>query len=274
MDPTLFTQAGSGREKNDGLNTQREEFLGKLYHLETSHPLQAAWRSCIDSLCSVPFDRVAVEQRGGRHYHYDFHVTYYQENAVVCQQRVEYKHNSSSVGSLPQFLSLPEKAGLLPSYAYFYYTQYLPKYIACDPEFPVPIPDFNTYIQKVRSTDYSCHPFFQALYDRESIAKEAKQQVVKESIRVFLHEHANLLNVRLLRHLFVESQTDKVFVLWDLKEFHTERMTFGETFQLTGIHEKGHTLFVSDGHHTFHLLLRWRNHMGILNPAWQISLGK
>jgi predicted secreted protein len=23
---------------------------------------------------------------------------------------------------------------------------------------------------------------------------------------------------------------------------------------------------------TFHLLLRWRNHKGILNPAWQISL--
>ena len=35
---------------------------------------------------------------------------------------------------------------------------------------------------------------------------------------------------------------------------------------------KNNTIEVISDKYKFNLLLRWRNHKGILNPAWQISL--
>jgi hypothetical protein len=78
----------------------------------------------------------------------------------------------------------------------------------------------------------------------------------------------------LTQHLLA-SQKDKHYLLWDTQTFHTDRLSDEDLTLSEFVAEhrnKKNTLVVASDTMTYRCLLRWRNHKGILKPAWQISV--
>lgn len=277
----------SSKDMNDAVNRRREEYLAGLLTADVGGDtralgLQEKWRAVIQSLCpaTVPMESVRVCHKGGRGANYDFLFQAVDEltGTVIWEQPAEFKFGARSVAALPQFLSLAEKALPFPvSYAEFYYTHYLPQYLALDDGLAtVAIPDKLTYCKLVYGSNYEVHPFFQTAYEREDEAKEEKSAVVKASIEAWLSEFSGACSMEHLTGLFKEKQLGKVFLLWSPEgggSFHVEK--FGEEdltlTEMVGVRNKN-TLVVRSATRTFNLLLRWKNHKGILYPAWQIGL--
>jgi hypothetical protein len=274
LEPGLFENAGEGRGNNDALNKQREELLEKILDIpdDALHPyyreLKQKWRACLSTLCSSEFDKIKITKKAGRSHNHDFNIQFFLETVLVHTQNVEFKHNARSIENLPQFLSLYEKQlGYMP----YYYHNYLPKYLATDPGITEPIPDESTYTSKVYSSAYSCHPFFQQLYDRDNVQHAAKVAVVNESISEFLKIHAASLDMNWLAGEFNRTQKEKKYILWDLHEFHVQELPMVTALTFDRI-KNGNAILVNSTSAQYSLLLRWRNHKGILLPAWQISL--
>ena len=277
--------AKSGRGTNDGNNTLREKALEALFNgvlpaefftdmvvgAEWTN-LRDKWHESIQRLCDKAFETVSVRHLGGRRYNYDFTATFEKDGSPVHIAKVEFKHGASKLTALPQFLSLPANASLFGiSYAEFYYDNYLKAYLEADGAFPLTIPDRATYMRYIYQNDYDKDIFFRTMYDRESINKSAKAAIVNRSI----HEYLSALRPDLaaLTVRFEETQADKHYLLWDTRTFHHAVFTPAD-LRLTsfdGIKNKN-TLIFSSATMVYSCLLRWRNHKGILLPAWQISV--
>jgi hypothetical protein len=63
--------------------------------------------------------------------------------------------------------------------------------------------------------------------------------------------------------------------MWKSGKFTTDKISVGNILEYKGIKNEN-TIVVDDleQKQEYHLLLRWKNHKGVLNPAWQISLCK
>jgi hypothetical protein len=63
--------------------------------------------------------------------------------------------------------------------------------------------------------------------------------------------------------------------MWKSGKFSNDRISIGTQLEYKGI-KNNNTIVVEDVERLqeYHLLLRWKNHKGVLNPAWQISLHK
>lgn len=277
--------AKSGRAANDANNSLREKVLESLFNnalpaeFFTDAAVGAEWRSLHDKwcesihgLCGQPFETASLRHLGGRRYNYDFAVTFEMDGRTVSTAKVEFKHGASKLTALPQFLSLPANASLFgTSYAEFYYDNYLKAYVEADGAFPLTIPDRETYLRYIYQNDYDKDPFFRMMYDREPVNKAAKASIVNRSI----HEYLSTLRPDLaaLTARFEETQTDKHYILWDTRTFHHAVFTPADLrlSSFDGIKNKN-TLVFSSATMVYSCLLRWRNHKGILLPAWQISV--
>ena len=64
-------------------------------------------------------------------------------------------------------------------------------------------------------------------------------------------------------------------MMWHNNKFNIERMMaqtkVNNTLKYIGI-KNNNTILVKSENYMYELLLRWRNHKGILNPAWQIKV--
>jgi hypothetical protein len=112
------------------------------------------------------------------------------------------------------------------------------------------------------------------MYDYEETNKAQKFDVVNRSIKQFLETYGPSIDLQKLSDKFALTQLNKTFAMWDMTDF--QLFKFGENDLLVkrfvGI-LNDNTILVESDKYKFKLLLRWRNHKGILNPAWQISLG-
>jgi hypothetical protein len=161
-------------------------------------------------------------------------------------------------------------------YDIFYYHHYIDLYIACDPGgITEPKPILDIYLKCVRSTDYTIHPFFAQLKEREPIAKLNKNKVVNDSIRDYLSRYAHSIDTTQLTQKIVQTQQDKIYLLWSNKKFHLDEIHINSIrhIEFSSISDKGNAIILRSSYDVgLHMLLRWRNHKGILNPAWQISM--
>jgi len=286
----------STRDKNDEMNKRREKVL-PLVHTSPQefleHPeygekwriVTQEWKTIVNKVTldtGVPeHTSTQLEGKGGRGCHYDYKLNYYKDTTLVASRKLEYKKGGSTLSKQPQFLSLQVKFGLFSvTYDEFYYDHYLAKYIACDMGIKEDVPARSVYLEKVTSTT-SKVPFFVQLKEREPYSQKEKKAVVQESIRDYLKQYAKELNIKGFSEKVKETQMDKHYLLWNKGKFCYDRllehemsnMTYhsiknGNTIQI----QSGSTLQIQSGSTMYSLLLRWRNHQGILNPAWQISL--
>lgn len=273
------------RGDNDHNNKIREQILRDILMLPQEYfedsnygikwkELQVKWKILLEELCKVSYDKISIKQKAGRGHHYDFLVNYTHGEQIVDEAKVEFKHHCERLTKLPQFLSLPAKQDFLEmSYAEYYYDHYLDAYLAQDIEIKVEKPTKEAYLKMVFTTNYDVHPFFRCLYDRCKYFEKEKNKIVNDSIRSFLEENGSKLDLEKISEKFKHTQKDKIFVLWDLKQFHIDRLC-DEDFNIDtneGI-KNGNSILIKSKKSTFQMLLRWRNHKGILLPAWQISI--
>jgi hypothetical protein len=255
---------------------------------------------------ATPRHKIKVDLKAGRLFNYDADITFLDEEtgATVTKQKAEFKYNAARINELPQFLSLQARYCLfpptaatataattaIPTYDEFYYTNYLPKYVAIDtgrnPNDPndiklalteLPIPPLDEYLNAVTKTDTKDLPFFAQLKEREDILfKKEKSALVDESIAQYLALYGSQIDVNAFTTKLVADQTNKHYILWKNGKFHHDMITQEEMSDIK-FHsiKNGNTIILQSAIKpsiTYHLLLRWRNHKGILNPAWQISM--
>jgi hypothetical protein len=276
----LFQTAGVGRQNNDSNNKRREEMLPHLYHTQdpTLQELKIKWRNFLVTLCSEPYDDVIVKKKGGRGANYDFQILFLRSGVVVHEMKAEFKHNASKIDKLPEYFSpAADKTYTERLYADFFY-DYLDRICDVYPGLSQHKPEKDVYVKLVHNNDYNRHPFFRNLYDMEKTGTSAqakqKQQIVRESIKAFLEEYASSLNITLLTEDIRQRQRGKIFILWNLHEFVADSIQ-EEEMEITHVErvKNGNTIVAVSKSGTKHnMLLRWKNHLGVLYPAWQISL--
>lgn len=277
------------RNQNDATNKVREAVLNHLQHLDDTYRtdpeygdswriVETAWLQAVSDIAvktGVPaYTHFSTLTKAGRAHSYDINVNYFNGDIPVASRHIEFKYGTSKIDKLPQFLSLQAKFPMFSkTYDVFFYESFLDAYLACDPELAnVAKPAFNHYIKMVTATS-STDPFFLALKARETVNKKAKANIVNSSIRAYLATYASTLDMSVFYEKVNLSQAEKQYLLWHNGKFHYDSIDVGvqTDMSISGI-KNGNVLMVKSGLKTYKLLLRWRNHKGILNPAWQISL--
>jgi hypothetical protein len=124
-------------------------------------------------------------------------------------------------------------------------------------------------------TNYDVNPFFLHLKECEVNFKKEKAKVVNDSISEYLSSFGQDLDINMFTEKIQESQKDKIYILWgkDMK-LHIDSISQEEMSGICIKNIKNNNAIVLESSltkTTYSLLLRWRNHKGILNPAWQIS---
>ena len=271
------------KSENDSDNRKREKILESLdsisdtilkdsIHGERWQLLQQKWRKMITTLCAEPYERFTVTQKGGRGYNYDFVITYFKENKEICTKQIEFKYNGKSIYKLPQFLQITENCGFLPvSYAEFYYDNYLHKNCTI---LNMQILDKEKYLKLVKGTEYTCDSFFVKLKEAENVP-DLKKKIsthVWDSIKDFLQKNGSGIDLSSVLDK-LKAQEKKTFVLWNGLDFIVEKLEIGKTLTFKEI-KNCNTIVLEDieKKQRFGFLLRWKNHKGVLNPAWQICV--
>jgi len=284
---TFFSK--STRNDNDSTNKIRENVLklicdppkeyldneefGKYWRL-----VQEEWNDALKKIAeetAIPtYTSTKIKMRGGRGFNYDADVMYYNGSTLVANRKIEFKNGGSCIGDQPQFLSLQAKIGLFAeTYDNFWYENYLDKYIACDSSITEPKPSLAVYLKNVTSTKYTITPFFAQLKARELFFQKEKNAVVNASITDYLTKHGKTLDIKSFSEKVKATQTEKIYLLWCDGKFCSDKLSDEEMTNMKYHSIKnGNVLEVKAGNTIYGLLLRWRNHKGILNPAWQISM--
>ncbi len=287
-DVLLFfsSMKGEGREANGANNDKREAVLkavlieenyresaeyGRYWVLLRERLLEAATR-----ICPGGGELVKMEHKGGRKWNYDYQFTYSGGQVV----NVEYKYGESSIQSLPQFYQKETNAEFLPGFAEAYYDLV----VSCCPLYAeksvgVAVPGRAVYMKEVYKNE-SKNAYFVRLKEKTKVDKEFYQQLNVSVATLFLKEwlgkHYRNVDCGLLGGLLKKSQAGKVYLLWKDGEFNVERIEDAEfeNLSVVGVGVKGNTLVIRSGSgaYEFHMLLRWKNGIGLLKPAWQISL--
>lgn len=299
-DILLFSQSsGFGREENDKRNKQREFVLVKLF-----------WGSC-DEFCSDPTYGPAWTQlktdflaalwhmatleglsdpvlyhltsKGGRGNNYDFAVKY-RTSEGEHESHVEFKYGGTSVDSIPEFFNpAADKPFHAELYAPYYYKTTLPE-VAALYGITEPLPSEADYVKHIHKNKPSL-PFLVALdaaeradEDRSPKSKYAqKRALVAASIQSYLENALDSTNFAAIEAELKRSQGKKRYLLYSNKNFHHDALKPEELeLEHTAYIKNGNTLVIQTKEPGTHIamLLRWKNHLGVLFPAWQISMAR
>lgn len=279
----------STRNNNDLTNKVREKVLKLicnppkeyLDNPEFGNYWRIVYQSWNDALKKIAEDTnipvytsTQIKIRGGRKFNYDADVMYYNEANLVANKKIEFKKGGPKIDNLPQFLSLQAKCGLFTeTYDKFWYENYLDNYIACDSSITETKPSIELYLKYVTNTKYTITPFFAQLKTRELFFQKEKNEVVNASITKYLTQYGNTIDIKSFSEKVITTQSEKIYLLWSNEKFSIDKLSDIEMSEMTYHSIKnGNVLELKSGNTIYKMLLRWRNHKGILNPAWQISM--
>lgn len=239
------------------------------------------------SLCDTPIQDIMIEPMGGMKNNYDFNVTFMSSNQeIIKTSKLEFKHNNSSVSKIPQFLELYDKDSIGKfnicdeRYADYYYEHWLDKYLAIDndPKIILLKPDKETYLKRV-SDNTRKHLFFEALYVSYETNTIEKRKLARDSIRQYLEKFidpsslVSSFNFEKIANKIKESQTDKVYLMWDCTKFHTQVVNVAD-IQIKKIIKLDKLYFdveVEYFIYNIRIRLNWGNNAGVTNPRWKFT---
>jgi hypothetical protein len=158
------------------------------------------------------------------------------------------------------------------SYAEFYYDNYLDKYLDADVELICEKPKLNEYLKHVSDIKYS-HPFFSLLHEKKNNQIKRKKDIANESVKEYLKLYSSTFNFDKITQKIRESQSDKVFLLWDCENFHIQKLDVGN-ISINGIKKMDELSFdvnVENFEYDICVRLRWANNNGLANPSWKFS---
>jgi hypothetical protein len=291
----------SDRDQNDANNKIRESLISAVINkqIPQEYYYSIIWKSFIDKLFHYLEQVFRCPHSGtysysckimaGRNYNYDFSVTATNRSTRIEEtKKIEFKFNAKQISNCPQFFSVSSKANPTVSYAEHFYNTCVP---IITQMYELQNIDKTAYIKCVHQTNYNKHPWFETLYQTENSDPEKmkrKKELVDNSIHTFLLDRYLQTDVeqeiKMWNKRFQESQGGKIYMLYCAKEkrFYIDEITEDElnidlNNMTLGVGKSNnvHTLVFHTGEDRstkIGFLLRWRNHAGILNPAWQISL--
>ena len=302
-DIQYFTKSskGQGREKNDSSNKKREEILLHLFNtglpeFETDPQHGSAWkklntefRAIISQIAvryNLPADNPAtITKKAGRGQHKDFVIQFTDSEGRVVEVSMEFKFGANCIAGLPEFLNTPADKKFVDNfYASYYYKNYVPQLHALY-KISEPIPTEEEYVKHIHKNTASIK-WLKALdaadrLDSPNRKNKKMDGPLKKQLDILakqsITEYLDLVKVDLaaLTAEFQQTQEDKNFVCYKdgkfyLDFFHPNELTAARYLPV----KNGNTLVIESGIPTtqHHLLLRWKNHNGILFPAWQIKL--
>ena len=297
-----FTESskGTGRGENDARNKAREYILAilltpavdKFFTDPTYGPqwqtLHDAWRAALVDVATrnhiTSYINIVVHPKGGLSYNRDMDVGYVCADGLYPKLNTEFKFGGTSVSTIPQVLSVGANKPFHPSipyYADFFYDNYLDA--ICDlytiPRSEKPAKDL--YLKHLYNMDAKI-PFLQRLdeAERAEVPNEkgpkykAKSALVDRSISTYLATCVDKTDLGAVSAELQRSQAGKNFLLYNNGVFHYDRIEDDELIITHVIGVKGNNLVLQSAKPTttYNALLRWKNHKGVLYPAWQISL--
>lgn len=281
----------STKNDNDSVNKTREYIILCLCnskippHWFLDSPNSDKWNilntelfNFIDSIKPNNGVFIGALHMAGRKNNYDFIFQFTSGNV-----KVEFKYGAQEISDCPQFLSVSSNNFITPGspdYAEFFYDNYIPKIIESYESIfnePLLIPSKGYYMKNIYK-DKVPNPFFIQLKNGEENPefKKIKNELTTKSIDDFLTNHLKL-DFILLETKIKESQDNKIYMLWDKETFNKSELFSSEIipkFEIKNNGTKGaNTIIVKTFNDSeYHMLLRWKNHRGILYPAWQISV--
>jgi len=215
---------------------------------------------------------------GGMSYNYDYLLSFHIGSSLVKEVKLEFKHNNSDVSDLVQFLELYDKDCkhkfqiCETSYAEYYYDNYLAQYVSCDEAITMSIPEKEVYLKNVYDIKYK-NPFFRHLHETKQNKKKEKQQIANESVKTYIEQFCVSFQFTKIVEKIQTSQADKVFLLWDCENFHTQRINV--TDLAIGCIKKVEKLYfdLETEHFQYDIRVRlnWGNSNGLSNPRWKFS---
>ena len=290
------------KAENDSDNKLRESILEQILDLNLDDipdddeykkdwiDLKTKWKDILISIIPEKFrnkvQEINIKQKGGRTHNYDFLVEYDVEECKKILRKVEFKFNCKELKDLPQFIQLPDSSDIIRVknkgvlYSEFYFDKYLEDYLKLDNR---DIIEKSEYLKHIKKVDRSCHPFFEKLYKNYENNKKAKEDIINKSIKDFIEKYNENLNIDYLFDKINEPQKDKYYIMFSYNPgpgagnkdggiFYVDKIPLLDkdnhmitytknTIVIDNVKSKGR----------YKLLLRWKNRLGVLNPAWQIS---
>lgn len=294
-----FFQASS-RSKNDATNRSRERsilVLNSLDHEFFNDPEYGSqWKSLLSGLqkfikdvlvlrgLPTEYKRFQLDPRGGLGEHFDILIIVYtEENKVLTIIDFEFKFQS-----MPQFTNLFDKDRYItPTLAEFWYDQGWVDRMS-EPYADIlrfKKPSREEYLKGANKMMTKTFPdsFFKQFYNFDhsddiqlSVALKARRvDAVHQGIRAYLEAYGPKFDIEKLREKLSEDQMGKLYGIWNpalkafkLLEYSKEQMAPTSFLRI----QNGNTIVLKAGTSEMHLLLRWKNTLGITTPAWQISI--
>jgi hypothetical protein len=196
---------------------------------------------------------------------------------------VELKFNADKIEDTPQFVS-PMKPSqyLQSSYEEYYYDNYL---IPLFNKFGLEIPEKINYLKTLHTNKPKCVEEAQLLYyqgckksskytgsEEAILFYKTANQFARKSISTFIQ--LNELNKEKLSEYLLESQKDKIYLLYKNNSFFIETASNEDDLKIESYvknPEKFRYEAITKSNKKNYILLRWKNGNGIAYPAFQIS---
>lgn len=285
----------NAKSDNDSTNRTREKIIANILSPSPDYLADPVYgehwtnihdklRDALHSLCNIPYHHILIKQKGGMTFNYDFVVQYYNaKNQIVHSVNLEFKNNASSIKELVQFLELYDKDCKTKfelfdySYSEFYYDHYLDAYLTFQEKEEtekIEKPTKETYLKHIHDIKYK-HPFFNKIYTNKTKNKKEKDKLVEESRKKFIETYATTFNFEKIKNKIIESQSNKIFLLWDKNNFLIQTINV-EHIHISGIKPHGiHDLYfdvtVENFIYDIRIRLNWGNNNGIANPRWKFT---
>lgn len=212
--------------------------------------------------------------KAGRGSNYDFDIKYKIDKDTSIVKKIEFKYGCQRITGCPQFLSL--SANFDTNYSEYFYDDYVSQISEL---YGIDMPEKDEYLRCVKGTNYLSMAWFQHIYENENDHKVEKKHIVDESIHNYLNTYVDNIDLNKLQTKFINTQRDKIYMCncngnFVKDQIKTDELTLvGMDRIKAGRNGLNHTVILNTNSNTkIHMLLRWRNHAGILNPAWQIKI--
>jgi hypothetical protein len=135
-------------------------------------------------------------------------------------------------------------------------------------------PPKEIYLKHIHDIKYK-HPFFNKIYTNKTKNKKEKDKLVEESRKIFIETYATTFNFEKIKNKIIESQSNKIFLLWDKNNFIIQTVDV-EHIHILGIKPNGiHGLYfdvtVENFIYDIRIRLNWGNNNGVANPRWKFT---
>lgn len=264
-DIELFYKKSSSRKENGSDNRIREDILSNFEHKNCRKFYQdktygKKWKDLRQKFYALFDTTPKIEKTAGMSNDFDF---------LINGNRFEFKFNATSVFKLPQHVQLRTNNTEIieESYAEYFYENQLTEICS---ELDIEKPDKNDYLENVHKHKCEKIDFFDCL--KKDMNAYTKRRV-NESIDGFLQQNCKNINLKYLKTRLGES-LNKTFIMYDLKNERFILEDVSDDFSSLSIKEikNKNTIVLSSSKYKYEMLLRWKNGIGILNPAWQIKI--